>query len=227
MLTAMALLAATPSAEAELRLARMTALYEQVCLRSFPDDKAVEIIMRARNAREPTPEEVKVTMRDDPARGWDLGDGGATLWIEFPPYHACSVRWSAPRVGDLAAYRAIADDYERASGGFHPFPAYHVDREDIHIHAVGEQRAFPAVPRDRCSFSISTSAIRSVAKRARPAWSCASSTSSRLPHPETDRRGMELELSQAGGKRGKRLRLEIGDVDGKSALNNCAKRERH
>ena len=141
MLTAMALLAATPSAEADLRLARMTALYEQVCLKSFPDDKAVGVLMRARNARELTPEEVKVTMRDDPARGWDLGDGGATLWIEFPPYHACSVRWSAPRVGDLAAYRAIADDYERASGGFRPFPAYDVDREDIHIHAVGEQRA--------------------------------------------------------------------------------------
>jgi hypothetical protein len=131
------------AAEADQRLARMTALYDQVCLRTFPDDKAVAALMAARNARELSPDDVKLTMVDDPARGWDLNDGGATLWIEFPPYHACSVRWNTSQIGDLSAYRAIADKYERAAGGYLPIQPLDGDQGDIHIHAIGEQRPLP------------------------------------------------------------------------------------
>ena len=97
-----ALLGAAASAEADQQMERMTALYEEVCLKAFPDDKAVEVAMRSRKARELTPEEVKVTMRDDPGRGWELKDKSASVWLEFPPYHACSVRWNTPELGDLA-----------------------------------------------------------------------------------------------------------------------------
>lgn len=127
----------------DARLARMTALYEQACLKTFPDDKAIVALMAARNARELSQDDVKVTMGDDPARGWDLDDGGATLWIEFPPYHACSVRWNTPAIGDLSAYRAIAARYERAAGGYRPVQPYDDDQGDIHVHAIGEQRALP------------------------------------------------------------------------------------
>lgn len=134
-------LAAATSVDADQRLSQMTALYEQVCLKAFPDDKAVAALMAKRGARELTPDEVKVTMRDDPARGWNVAqDGSASVWLEFPPFHSCSVRWNAPEIGELHDYRAIADTYESARGGFHPIDPLDGDQGDIHIHAVGEQR---------------------------------------------------------------------------------------
>ncbi|MFL6794546.1 MAG: NMCC_0638 family (lipo)protein [Sphingomicrobium sp.] len=121
----------------------MTVLYEQVCLKAFPDDKAVEALMTAQNARPLSAEDVKVTMRDDPARAWELKDATATVWIEFPPYHACSVRWNTPDIGDLGQYRSIADRYERATGDFSAIDPYDTDYGDIHVHAVGEQTKLP------------------------------------------------------------------------------------
>jgi hypothetical protein len=140
MLMLLAFLAGASTSEADQRLSRMITLYDQVCLTAFPDDKAVEALMMARAAKQLSPEEVKVTMRDDPARGWDLNDGGATLWIEYPPFHACSVRWNTPQAVDLASYRVIAAKYEGLLGGFVPADPYDADQGDIHIHATGEQR---------------------------------------------------------------------------------------
>ena len=137
------LLAGITDTEADQRLARMTALYDQVCLKTFPDDKAVIALMEARKARELSADEVKITMGDDPARGWDINDNRATVWIEFPPYHACSVRWNTSRMGDFSVYRAIADRYERATGGYRPIKPLDGDQGDIHIHAIGEQRVLP------------------------------------------------------------------------------------
>jgi hypothetical protein len=139
----LALLMTSTAPAADGRLLRLTKLYEDICLNRFPDDKAVEAMMVARGARELSKSDVKVTMRDDPARAWDLNDGGATLWIEYPPFHACSVRWSAPDIGNMDAYRAIAKTYEGAIGGFVPMNPMDGDRDDIHIHAVGETRTLP------------------------------------------------------------------------------------
>jgi hypothetical protein len=141
MLILVALMAGAASPDADQRLSRMTALYEQVCLKAFPDDKAVEAIMTAQKARPLTAEEVKVTMRDDPARGWELEGGSASVWVEFPPYHACSVRWNSPDMVDFSEYRAIADRYERAAGSFSAMEPYDADQGEIHVHAVGEQRS--------------------------------------------------------------------------------------
>jgi hypothetical protein len=140
-LLALVTLASPVSADDQMR--RMTALYNEVCLKAFPDDKAVEALMTAQNARPLTPDEVKVTMVDDPARGWELQDGTATVWLEFPPYHACSVRWSTPEIGDLRAYRAAAADYENTVGEFQSFKPIDRDRGDIRIHFSGEQRMLP------------------------------------------------------------------------------------
>jgi hypothetical protein len=137
------LLGLAAAAPADMELSRMTALYDQVCLKTFPDDKAVEALMMAQGARPLTPDEVKVTMRDDPARGWALKDGNATVWVEFPPYHACSVRWNTSEIGDLREYRSISDGYERTVGGFTPINPFDTDYGDIHVHAVGEQRTLP------------------------------------------------------------------------------------
>ena len=116
----LALDAGNSVSEADQRLSAMTSLYDQVCLKAFPDDKAVETLMKAQDARELTPQEVRVTMRADPARGWQLKGSDATVWVEFPPFHACTVRWNTPQVGDLSGYRQAAEVYERTRGGFRP-----------------------------------------------------------------------------------------------------------
>jgi hypothetical protein len=143
MLMLLALVAAT-SLSADQRLSAMSTLYEQVCLEAFPNDIAVETLMKAQNARELSPDEVKVTMGDDPARGWELKGGGATVWVEFPPFHACSVRWNTTQVSSLGEYRGIADRYESTRSRFEPMETADIDRGDIHIHAVGERRTLPS-----------------------------------------------------------------------------------
>lgn len=143
MLILLVLVAATSSQTPVDQLAKMTALYEQVCLRTFPDDAAVASAMIAMNARELSAEDVRITMHDDPARAWALQDGSATVWIEYPPFHACSVRWSSPSVGDLSAYRDVADRYQRAVGGFAPIKPMEADHGAIHVYADGEQRTLP------------------------------------------------------------------------------------
>jgi hypothetical protein len=144
MLMLLTLVVATGASAADQQLSEMAALYDQVCLKAFPDDKAVEALMTKRNARQLTPDEVKITMGNDPARGWDLEqDGSASVWLEFPPFHACSVRWNTPEIGDLHGYGAIAERYESAGGGFHPIEQFDEDQGGIHVHAIGEQRILP------------------------------------------------------------------------------------
>ena len=136
-------LATTANPVADERLARMTVLYERVCLRAFPDDAAVDAAMAAAGATALTPAQVKVTMGNDPARAWDLQDGGATLWLELPPFHACSVRWNTSAMPDLTAYRRLADEYESSRPGFASIKPFDSDQGAIHVHAVGEQRQLP------------------------------------------------------------------------------------
>ena len=140
MIGLLGLFGAAFSPAADLQMERMTALYEDVCLKAFPNDKAVEAAMRSRKARGLTPEEVRVTMRDDPGRGWELQDKSASVWLEFPPYHACSVRWNASELGDLAPYRAVTRSYQEQQGGFVPMKTMERDMGDINVRAIGERR---------------------------------------------------------------------------------------
>jgi len=128
------------STEVDAHVARMAALYDQVCLKAFPSDEAVEALMSAQNAIALPQDEVKVTMGNDPARGWRLADGSATVWLEYPPYHACSVRWSASQIGDLRPYHVVADRYKSAPPRFRPIKTMDADQGSIHIHAVGDDR---------------------------------------------------------------------------------------
>ncbi len=140
----LAFVAGTSAVEADQRLSKMTTLYEQVCLKAFPNDGAVETLMNAQDARELSPDQVKVTMGNDPARAWELKGGGATVWIEFPPFHACSVRWNIPQMVGLGAYHAVAEAYESAGSGFKPIEAVDTEQSGIHIHTIGEQRILPS-----------------------------------------------------------------------------------
>lgn len=128
-----------PVLVADPRMTRMAALYEEVCLKAFPDDTAVDTLMAAKGASALTPEEVKVTLVDDPGRGWTIQDEGKRVLIilETPPYHACSVRWPAPAgTPDMMPYRAVADRYMATRTGWTTMPPMEMDRGDIHISAT-------------------------------------------------------------------------------------------
>ena len=112
---------ATPVAPGDAVLARMTALFDRICVKAFPGDDAVAAMMTNLGAVPMTPEQVKSYLHANPGRGWVIvdGDGKFTVTVEAPPFHACGVRRSTPDgFADLAPYRAVVDPYERAGGGF-------------------------------------------------------------------------------------------------------------
>lgn len=141
----LAILAAPAAAQdvESARIARMVALYEELCLKAFPDDSAVDALMAARGATPLTPEEVRVTFNDDPGRGWLLQDGDRRIQVmlELPPFHACSVRWRAPNgFGDLAGYRAAIARFKATHPGFVPSEPYRTRIRDIEVSMTGERR---------------------------------------------------------------------------------------
>lgn len=143
MLTLLAAALADPPAPVP---ARMAALYDEACLRTFPIDAQVDALLASKGATPLTPEEVKVTLRDDPGRGWRVEDGGTTVlvFLELPPFHACSVRAGiGGTVPDLAPYRAATDAYKASHAGFRPEKPMDADMGPVHIHAEQELRPLP------------------------------------------------------------------------------------
>jgi hypothetical protein len=138
--------AAAPPAASDPMLNRMVALYDEVCLKAFPSDSAVDAAMAARGARALTAEEAHVTLHDDPGRGWLLEDGGRTaqVMLELPPYHACSVRWMTPAgFDDQFAYRLVTNAYKTGHPGFGPPQPAQGERGGYRISAVMEVRQLP------------------------------------------------------------------------------------
>ena len=145
LLFAAALTAATTTVPDPVQ-ARMAALYNEICLQTFPIDAQVDALMQRKGATPLTSEEVKVTLVDDPGRGWRVKDGDRDIlvFIEMPPYHACTVRrFTTNGFTDLSAYRAVVDPYEASHPAFVPAKPYDVDRGEIHVHAIGEARPLP------------------------------------------------------------------------------------
>lgn len=133
-------------AAADPRLARMAALYGEVCLRDFPDDDVLDAAVTAKGARRLTEAEARITLVDDPGRGWALDDTGRTVlvFLELPPFHACSVRF--PIASDqpgIEPYQAVIAPFLAANPGFEPIGPYDTDRGDIHIRAIGAGRRLP------------------------------------------------------------------------------------
>lgn len=145
MLSAALALAAASSAEDVARRERMVALYDELCLRTFPDDAAVDALMASKGATALTAEEARVTLGQDPGRGWLLDDGNVSIqiMIEMPPYHACSVRWmSEDGFGDLGSYWLVTDAFKATRPGFGRPEPFEADVAGFHVTAMTEQRDF-------------------------------------------------------------------------------------
>lgn len=142
MLAALLLQAAPPAAD----LQRMAALYDEICLQTFPIDGQLDALMAKKGAQPMTPEQVKVTLRDDPGRGWWLTDNGRTyaVMLELPPFHACSVRTKLPAGSlDLSAYKVVAKRFTTTHAGFTTQPPMDADQGDLRLHGDSEYRTLP------------------------------------------------------------------------------------
>lgn len=147
MLTLLAAILAVPQAEpAPADVTTMVALYDEICLQTFPIDEQVDALMAKKGATALTPEQVKVTLRDDPGRGWRLKEGDRTysIFLELPPFHACSVRAGiGSGTPDLTGYRAATAAFTADHKGFTPQKPMDADMGAIHIHAEADFRALP------------------------------------------------------------------------------------
>ena len=123
----------------------MIALYDEICLRAFPDDKAAGDAAARHNATPLTDAQVRVLLHDDPGIGWavDGRTGRFNVTIEAPPFHACAVRtMTAAGFPDFGPYRALADRYE-AGGGYRAMSHMQFTRDNLEVGGGGEQRVTP------------------------------------------------------------------------------------
>lgn len=129
-------------------VARMAAMYDEACLRAFPSDTALGALMAQERAAPLSEADVRVSLRDDPGRGWLANVDGSEMIVllELPPYHACSVRALTGGPGadtDLGPYRAAVAAYKATHKGFSTQPAMDMTQGGIRIHGEVEAREQP------------------------------------------------------------------------------------
>jgi len=123
----------------------MIALYDEICLRAFPDDKAAGDAAARHNATPLSEAQVRIYLHDDPGIGWaiDGRSGRFNVTIEAPPYHACAIRtMTAGGFADFGPYRALADRYE-AGGGYRAMNHMQFTRDNLEVGGGGERRVTP------------------------------------------------------------------------------------
>ena len=149
-------------------IGRMVALYDEVCLKTFPSDTEVDALMARKGAKPLTVDEVKVTLGSDPGRGWLIKDGERDIqvYLELPPYHACTVRRMTPAgMEDDSAYRQVVEPYKATHAGFAPGGGMDTDMGELHVHAVTEARTLPDGSSD--SLMVFDQRIKDPARRAK------------------------------------------------------------
>ena len=128
-----------PAPDPAAQLAEMLNLYEEVCLKAFPDDDAVAQAMAARGAAALDEAGVRRFLHDDPGRGWRLAGKTATfsLTVEAPPYHACGVRTNT--VAGFPTMKPYDDLVQRYAGGrkLEKIPPLSGDMDGAHTVGAG------------------------------------------------------------------------------------------
>lgn len=121
----------------------LIALYDEICLRAFPDDSAAERAAARHNATPLSRADVRRFLHDDPGTGWALQGrtGRFDVTIEqSPAYHTCAVRtMTANGFADLSPYQALAARYEQGRGFQRIAPA-DMDLGELHVSGGGERR---------------------------------------------------------------------------------------
>src|SRR5262249_14206644 len=96
--------------------AEMVTLFDEVCLKAFPNDAAVAQHLQARHAQQLTPTEVTIYLHEDPGAGWRLAGATApfVITLEQPPFHTCAIRTLTAQGGfpSLQPYIDLATRYE-------------------------------------------------------------------------------------------------------------------
>jgi hypothetical protein len=95
----------------------LAAVFEDFCLKRFPDDEAVKA--GAQDLTAMTPEQVKGLLKEDPGLGWYKKTPLALykITLELPPYHACAVRrMTANGLGEIRPYLAAITAFAAAQG---------------------------------------------------------------------------------------------------------------
>jgi hypothetical protein len=104
-----------PAPDPAAQLAEMVALFDEICLKAFPDDAATAKAVGARQGTTMSAEDVRVYLHEDPGIGWHLTGRSAPfeITIEAPPFHACGIRTTAVApFADMAPYKRLADAFE-------------------------------------------------------------------------------------------------------------------
>ncbi len=136
----------SPAAQAQTQdeaIAEEIALFDELCLRAFPNDKAIDAAAASKGMPVMSAADVQKFLHLDPGRGWYYkADGSSFLYaitIEAPPYHACAVRriyGSAPPFQSLyqstLARWVAADGHTQLGKGVERSG----EREGQSIHAV-------------------------------------------------------------------------------------------
>jgi hypothetical protein len=126
--------------------AEMVALYDEVCLRAFPDDAAAARAVARYRASPLSRGDVRRFLHDDPGMGWEIAGRTGRFHVtieQAPPYHSCAVRtMTAAGFADMGPYQAAAARYARGRGFERFDPMDRVVRE-LRIVGGGERRVDP------------------------------------------------------------------------------------
>ncbi len=124
----------------------LIALYDEICLRAFPDDDATARAAAGHGATLLSAAGVRRFLHDDPGIGWVLQGRTGRFHVmleQAPPYHSCSVRTlTANGFADLAPYQALAARYEQ-DRHFEPITRVERNLGDVHIVGFGESFTAP------------------------------------------------------------------------------------
>ncbi len=124
----------------------LIALYDEICLRAFPDDEATARAAGRHGATPLPAAEVRGFLHDDPGIGWALRGRTGLFHVmleQAPPYHSCSVRtMTANGFADLGPYHALAARFEQGRR-FQPIDRIERDLRGLHLTGFGESFTGP------------------------------------------------------------------------------------
>jgi hypothetical protein len=105
---------AAPNNAATMELMRV---FDDICLKKFPDDTKIAAYAEARHFSPLSPEIISKMLGKDPAVGWTQkgGFGDYVITIERPPFHTCAVRKQFLEMPDIHESFATTLEVWRAS----------------------------------------------------------------------------------------------------------------